>query len=89
MSHIAITDNVYLIDPILLESDPFGFGLIGEFSAPEMLTKDGMEMLKDSKLAIQLFALGIIGLQLYHTGSNVKEIYMRFHKYGSISHVNT
>lgn len=73
----------------MLETDPFGFGSIGEFPAPEMLTKDGMEVFKDSKLAVQLFALGIIGLQLYHTGLNVKEIYMRFHKYGSISNVNT
>lgn len=37
MSHIAIDDNVYLMDPILIESDPFGYGSLGEYPAPEQL----------------------------------------------------
>jgi hypothetical protein len=37
---------------------------------------------------MQLFSLGLIGLQLYHTSIKVKDIYIRYHKYGSIIGVN-
>jgi hypothetical protein len=35
MSDLVIGDNVYLMDPILVESDPFGYGSIGGYPAPE------------------------------------------------------
>jgi hypothetical protein len=39
-------------------------------------------------MAMHLFSLGIIGLQLCHTTTNIKEIYERYHKYGSIVSIN-
>jgi hypothetical protein len=35
MSHIVIDSNVCLMDPILIDNDPFGFGSLGEYPAPE------------------------------------------------------
>ena len=35
MSHIVIDNNVCLMDPILIDNDPFGFGSLGEYPAPE------------------------------------------------------
>ena len=29
MAHIVVKDNIYLMDPILVENDPFGYGSAG------------------------------------------------------------
>ena len=34
MAHIVLKDNLYLMDPILVENDPFGYGTTGEYPAP-------------------------------------------------------
>ncbi len=37
---------------------------------------------------VQLFSLGMIALQLYHSSIKIKDIYIRYQKYGSIVGIN-
>lgn len=42
----------------------------------------------EAALSIHLFSLGIIGLQLYNPSNNIKDIYVRHHKYGKIEGID-